>query len=220
METFTSISQISFLVQFVITFVVTAYLYTKYKNDWMNFEKFFFLFFALITASNLIAIFFITSNGIEYALVVILSNSALVVLLMAGETLMGVRNKLLIYLIPIVVFAFDALINLLYAVNFKGLTEVTFRIITGTDILLFTIPSLLIYAYLTYKTKDISLGFFVLALLLYITGGFSLSRFGEVSMAIFYILAVVCFAIATVLPIVRNKLFSLFPEEPAKKVEG
>jgi len=178
----------------------------------MTFEKFFFLFFVLITASNFIAIFYITASGLPYAFVVVLSNSALIALLMAGETLMGVRNILLLYVIPLAVFAFDAIVNILYALSFSGLDEVMFRIITGIDILFFTLPSLLIFAYLTYKTKDISLGFFVLALLLYLAGGFSLGPYGEGYMAVFYILAVVCFVIATVLPIVRNKLQSLNPE--------
>lgn len=207
---FTETSQISFLIQFVITFIVTAYLYTKYKNDWMSFEKFFFLFFVLITASNFIAIFYITASGLPYAFVVVLSNSALIALLMAGETLMGVRNTILLYILPLAVFVFDTAVNILYALN--GIDEVPFRIITGIDILFFTLPSLLIFAYLTYKTKDISLGFFVLALLLYLAGGFSLGPYGEGYMAVFYILAVICFVIATVLPIVRNRLQSLTPE--------
>lgn len=129
---------------------------------------------------------------------------------MAGETLMGVRNIFLLYIIPLAVFVFDTAINILYALN--GIGEIPYRIITGIDILFFTIPSLLIFAYLTSKTKDISLGFFVLALLSYLAGGFSLSSYGEESMAVFYILAVVCFVIATVLPIIRNKLQNLTPE--------
>ena len=206
---FTDFSQYSFFVQFIITLVVTIYLYTKYKKDWLTFEKFFFSFFVLITASNLIAIFFITDQGIAYASVIILSNLALVALLMAGETLMDIRNKLFLYFIPLLIFAIDTSVNILYALN--SVDEISYRIITGIDILFFTVPSVIIYAYLTYKTKDISLGFFVLALLLYITGGFSFSRFGEESMAIFYILAVICFAIATVLPILRNRLQNLSP---------
>lgn len=206
---FTEFSQYSFLVQFIITFVVTLFLYLKYKSEWLKFEIYFFLFFVLITASNLIAVFFITSSGVPYASVVILSNLALVILLIAGETLMGIRNKILLYVLPLAVFVFDAIVNLLYAAQYPGLTETVFRIITGIDILLFTIPSLVIYANLTYKTKDISLGFFVLALLLYITGGFLSASYGEQAMALFYISAVICFAIATILPIIRNRLHSL-----------
>ena len=208
---FTDFSSYSFLIQFLITFVVTLYLYTKYKNDWLTFEKFFFLFFVLITLSNFIAIFFITQQGIPYALVVIFSNSALVVLLMAGESLMGIKNVLLLYLIPIVIFLFDASVNTLYALS--QLDKITFLIISGTDILIFTIPSILIYAFLAYKTKDVSLGFFVLALLLYLAGGFSLTSLGEQGMAVFYISAVICFVIATVLPIVRNRLQNYSPDK-------
>ena len=207
--TFTVLSQYSFFVQFIITLVVTLYLYTKYKKDWLKFEQFFFAFFVFITTSNFIAIFFIATQGLSYASVIILSNLALVLLLMAGETLMEVRNKLFLYFIPLLIFVIDTSVNVLYALNDIG--EITYRIITGIDILLFTIPSVIIYAYLTYKTKDISLGFFVLALLLYITGGFSLSRYTEVSMAIFYILAVICFAIATILPVIRNRLQNQSP---------
>ena len=206
---FTDFSQYSFFVQFIITLVVTLYLYTKYKKDWLTFEKFFFSFFVLITSSNFIAIFFITDHGLAFASVIILSNLALVALLMAGETLMDIRNKLFLYFIPLLIFAIDTSVNILYALN--SVDEISYRIITGIDILFFTIPSVIIYAYLTYKTKDISLGFFVLALFLYITGGFSFSRFGEESMAMFYILAVICFAIATVLPIIRNRLQNLSP---------
>ena len=212
---FTEFSQYSFLVQFIITFVVTLYLYLKYKSEWLKFEIYFFLFFVLITASNLLAIFFITSSGVPYVSVVILSNLALVILLIAGETLMGVQNKLLLYVLPLAVFLFDAVVNLLYAINYSGLSEVIYRIITGTDILLFTIPSLLIYAFLTYKTKDISIGFFVLALLLYITGGFLSASNGEQVMALFYISAVICFAIATVLPVIRNRLHALSKTDTA-----
>ncbi len=214
MEYFTQFSQISFLIQFIITLPVTIYLYTKYKDDWMNFEKLFFLFFVFITISNLVAIFFITDTGLLYSLVVILSFLSLVFLLMAGETLMGIRNIYLLYIIPLIIFVVDTSINIFYAENLFGVDEVIHGAITGIDILLITIPALLIYIYLTYKTKDISLGFFVLAILLYLTGGFSLTRFGEVSMGIFYTLAVICFAIATVLPIVRNRLQVMSP--PAK----
>ena len=210
---YTSFTQYSFLVQFLITFVVTLYLYTKYKNDWLNFEKFFFLFFVLITLSNFIAIFFITQSGIPYALVVVFSNSSLVILLIAGMELMGVRNIFLKYVILAIIFLIDTIVNLLYAIQFTGLSEVTFRIITGTDILIFTIPSVIIYVYLTLKTKDISIGFFVLALLLYLAGGFSLTSLKEQGMAVFYISAVICFVIATVLPIVRNRLQNYSPNK-------
>ena len=106
---------------------------------------------------------------------------------------MGVQNKILLYVLPLALFAFDTVVNLLYAINYAGLSEVVYRIINGTDILLFTIPSLLIYANLTYKTKDIFLS----------------ASNGEQVMALFYISAVICFAIATVLPIIRNRVQSL-----------
>ena len=205
---FTEFSQYAFLVQFLITLVVTIYLYFKYKSDWYTFEKYFFSFFVLITASNLLAIFYITDTGIPYALVVILSNFALVILLMAGETLMGVENKLLLYVLPILLFLYDSTLQFLFYNGF-GIDEKIFRALTGINILLFTLPSLIIYIYLTYKTNDISIAFFVLALILYIAGGFTLTSLGEKGMAGFYIAAVVCFAIATVLPIIRNRLQSM-----------
>ena len=211
MFTFTIISQESFLIQFLITLPVTVYLYTKYKVEWLNFEKFFFAFFVMITVSNFLAIFLITQTGVGYALIIISSFLALVFLLIASETLLGVRNPILLYVLPFAIFLFDSTINMLYAIGYSGINDKVWGAITGIDILIITTPSIVIYAYLTYKTKDISLVFFVLALLLYIIGGISLNSSGETGQAVFYTLAVICFAIATILPIIRNRIHQLSP---------
>ena len=205
MFTFTIISQISFLIQFLITLPVTIYLYTKYKVEWLKFEQFFFAFFVFITISNFLAIFLIIQTGLGYATIIMSSFLALVFLLMAGEILLGVRNKILIYVLPVLVFLFDSTINILYAISFPGISSTIWGAFTGIDILIITTPSIIIYFYLTYKIKDFSLGFFALALLLYIIGGVSLNSAGETGQALFYTLAVICFAIATILPIIRNR---------------
>ena len=204
MVEFTILSQISFLIQFLITFVVTIYLYGKYKTDWLSFEKFFFGFFVFITLSNFIAIFFIIDQGLEFAFVNIFSFLSTVLLLIAGFTLMGVHNKIVLYTYPMAIFAIDAVMNLLHGLKFPGITEGIYRAVTGIDALLIIIPAILIYAFLTFKTRDTSLLFFSIALIFYIFGGFTVSR-GEIYMAIFFNLAVICFVIATVLPIIKNR---------------
>jgi hypothetical protein len=162
----------------------------------------------MITLSNFLAIFYIVDQGIEFSFANIFSFLSLVFLLYAGLSLLNINFKNIFILFPVLIFIIDSIINILEGIEFTGLTQTNYRIITGIDSLLIIIPSLVIFSYLTYKAKDYSLAFFVVALLFYILGG-SLASRGEMFMIIFFNLAVICFVVATILPILKNRLENL-----------
>ena len=149
---------------------------------------------------------FITSNQIElpYNLINSTSLLSIVFLMIASFLLLGLESKTVLYLVPGLLWSIDLVNNIIHVIDSgteSVITNLMFRAIGGILELLIIMPPLLIFVFIAIRTRNISLSFFSLGLIFYLIGGLTVSSIGEISMAIFFILALFSFTIATIIPL-------------------
>ena len=196
MTSYTILSQISFLAQFIIAGALVVYEYNIYKQEQLDVQKYLLLFLVILSIGGLYSALFISDTGLLGSLVEIFSVISITLLLVTALVL--IENPKFIY--PTILLALISCLAILnYALTGEQYLSYTFeRIITGIIALLIVVPAILIFLYYAYVLKDITLTMFSLGLILFTLGGFG-AEINEIIFASSFFLANICFVLGVVL---------------------